>query len=65
MVCVPFVATEVGLSDCLRGCRVAKSKVFAMRPLEEKLAMSGFNILASIMNDLRRPSSVRLLGQTQ
>lgn len=34
-------------------------------PLEEKLAMSGFNILASIMKDVRRPSSVRLLGQTQ
>lgn len=61
MVCVPFVATEVELSGRL----VAKSKVFAMRPLEEKLAMSWFNVLASIMNDLRRPSSVRLLGQMQ
>lgn len=61
MVCVPFVAAEVELSGCL----IAKSKVFAMRPLEEKLAMSWSNVLASIMNDLRRPSSVRLLGQMQ
>lgn len=63
MVCVPFVATEGELSDCLRGCRVVRSKVFAIRPLEEKLAVSGFNILASIMKDVRRPSTVRLLGQ--
>lgn len=55
------MATEVELSDCL----IAKSKVFAMRPLEEKLAMSWSNVLASIMNDPRTPSSVRLLGQTQ
>lgn len=55
------MATEVELSDCL----IAKSKVFAMRPLEEKLAMSWSNVLASIMNDPRTHSSVRLLGQTQ